>query len=88
MPRTKPSPEQREKHNARRRAKRLADHRMRMATHAASEIVSWEWDGKRPVTPGRVIAKTAAMYGNYRQVRDRAITPAEAVAALDIVLNR
>ncbi|MFE6686584.1 hypothetical protein ACFVFQ_08900 [Streptomyces sp. NPDC057743] len=88
MPRTKPTPQQREKHNARRRAKRLADARMRMATHAASQIVSWEWDGRRPVTPARVIAKTAAMYGNYREVQDQAITPAEARAALDHVLSR
>ncbi|MGG2465623.1 hypothetical protein ACO0M4_38665 [Streptomyces sp. RGM 3693] len=85
MPRTETSTE---KHNARRRAKRLADSRMRMATHAASQIAHWEWDGKRPITPGQVIAKTTAMYGNYRQVRDQAITPAEARAALDYVLNR
>ncbi|MGA4881635.1 hypothetical protein [Streptomyces lydicamycinicus] len=88
MPRTKPTPGHQRQHNARRRAKRLADHRMRMATHAASQLVSWEWDGKRPITPQQVIAKATAMYGNYRQVRDQAITPAEARAALDTVLNR
>ncbi|MCW7989115.1 hypothetical protein XF35_28745 [Streptomyces platensis subsp. clarensis] len=84
----KRTPEQRNKHNARRRAKRLADARLRMATHAASQIAHWEWDGKRPITHGQVIAKTTAMYSNHREVRDRAITPAEAKAALDAVLNR
>ncbi|MFE6689720.1 hypothetical protein ACFVFQ_24990 [Streptomyces sp. NPDC057743] len=85
MPRTKTSTR---KHTARRQAKYRADARMRMAAHAASQILNFEWDGRRPVKPGQVIAKTSAMYGNCHEVRDQAITPAEARAALDHVLSR
>ncbi|MGW6916676.1 hypothetical protein ACWGB8_23045 [Kitasatospora sp. NPDC054939] len=68
--------------NERRRAKRRADSRFRIARHAASELVTWgPWQGDRPMaTAADVVRKADAMYGGY--LKDGPITPAEAATAL------
>ncbi|MFI6658140.1 hypothetical protein ACIBL8_21755 [Streptomyces sp. NPDC050523] len=74
--------------NRRRREKRLYDSRQRAARHAAHQLLTWGgmWKGDIPtVTPADVIAKTAAMYGNYRDLQD--ITEEEATEALVEVLE-
>jgi hypothetical protein len=74
--------------NRRRREKRRHASRQRAARHATQELLTWGglWKGDIPtVTPADVIAKTAALYGNYRDLQD--ITVEEATEALVEVLE-
>ncbi|GAA2484838.1 hypothetical protein GCM10010406_21360 [Streptomyces thermolineatus] len=83
------TPAQRDARNARRRAKRLADIRHRMARHAARKIFTGgDWTADNPITPQQVIDMADALYGNHREIKDVPITAEEATAALDEVLPK
>ncbi|MFJ1900504.1 hypothetical protein [Streptomyces sp. NPDC088115] len=74
--------QRREARNRRRREQRRVERRLRMARHAASELITYgRWDGDKPTaTPQDVISQTGAMYGGY--LKGAPITEAEAEAAL------
>ncbi|MBZ6107325.1 hypothetical protein [Streptomyces olivaceus] len=84
----KRTPEQvRDDRNARRRAKRLADRRYRMARHAAFDLVSWgPWTDDIPdATPAEVARHATGLYCGYLKGDD--ITPTEGETALRYVLQ-
>ncbi|MFI8457654.1 hypothetical protein [Kitasatospora sp. NPDC085464] len=74
--------------NERRRAKRRADSRARMARHAASELIAYgPWENGRPTaTPASVAHRANGMYVAY--LKGEPITTTEAAAALQAVLSR
>lgn len=80
--------ERRQERNRKRRDQRRVEGRIRMARHAASQLVTYgEWDGDRPkATVQDVIVQTGAMYGGYLKGVD--ITPEEAAVALRLILAR
>jgi hypothetical protein len=85
---TKRTPEQiRDDRNARRRAKRLANRRARMARHAAFTLISYgTWTDNLPdATPADVAAQATGMYSSYLKGVD--ITPAEGETALRYALQ-
>ena len=75
--------ERRQERNHRRRAQRRVEGRLRMARHAASELVTYgTWEGNEPTaTPQDVIRQTGLMYGGY--LKGTPLTLAEAEIALD-----
>ncbi|MFC5664108.1 hypothetical protein ACFP3U_14080 [Kitasatospora misakiensis] len=72
--------------NERRRAKRRADSRARMALHAANELVTFgQWqDGRPTATPADVARRATAMYSGY--LKGELITTIEGATALETVL--
>ncbi|MFJ5843947.1 hypothetical protein [Streptomyces sp. NPDC092903] len=77
----------REDRNRRRRDQRRVEGRLRMARHAASELIRYgRWDGDEPAaTVQDVIGRTDAMYGGY--LKGVPITEAEAAFALGFAKN-
>ncbi|MGR8009636.1 hypothetical protein [Streptomyces hypolithicus] len=77
----------RQDRNRKRRDQRRVEGRLRMARHAARELVTYgAWDGDRPTATAQdVIRQTGAMYGGYLKGVD--ITPEEAAVALRVVLT-
>ncbi|MCX4754295.1 hypothetical protein [Kitasatospora purpeofusca] len=73
--------------NERRRAKRRADSRARMARHAAHELVAHgQWvNGAPAATPASVARRASAMYSGH--LKGELITTTEAAAALAAVLG-
>lgn len=77
----------REDRNRRRREQRRIEGRLRMARHAASELIRYgRWNGNEPAaTPQDVISQTEAMYGGY--LKGIPLTEAEATFALGFAKN-
>jgi hypothetical protein len=77
----------RQERNRKRRDQRRVEGRMRMARHAASQLVTYgEWrDGRPTATAQDVIWRTGCMYGGYLKGDD--ITTDEASVALRVVLE-
>lgn len=80
--------QRRQDRNRKRRDQRRVEGRIRMARHAASQLVTYgEWDGDRPTATAQdVILTTGAMYGGYLKGMD--ITTEEAEVALRLILSR
>ncbi|MEU8677322.1 hypothetical protein [Streptomyces sp. NPDC048560] len=74
--------QRREDRNRRRRERRRVEGRLRMARHAASELIRYgRWDGDEPAATAQdVVSQTEAMYGGY--LKDIPLTLAEAEIAL------
>ncbi|MFE7398824.1 hypothetical protein [Streptomyces sp. NPDC057557] len=77
----------REDRNRRRREQRRIEGRLRMARHAASELITYgPWNGDEPAaTVQDVICQTDAMYGGY--LKNIPLTEAEADIALGFAKN-
>lgn len=80
--------QRRQERNRKRRDQRRVEGRIRMARHAASQLVTYgEWDSNGPTATAQdVIHTTGAMYGGYLKGVD--ITPEEAAVALRLILAR
>lgn len=74
--------ERRQERNRRRREQRRVEGRLRMARHAAHELITYgEWKDNEPTaTPQDVIRQTGSMYGGY--LNGTPLTVAEAEIAL------
>ncbi|WP_326671236.1 hypothetical protein [Streptomyces sp. NBC_01257] len=79
--------QRREDRNRRRREQRRIEGRLRMARHAAHDLITYgPWNGDGPAaTVEDVIRQTAAMYGGY--LKNIPLTEAEAEIALGFAKN-
>ncbi|MDY0809897.1 hypothetical protein [Kitasatospora purpeofusca] len=73
--------------NERRRAKRRADSRARIARHTAWQLVTYgRWEGGRPLATATDVVRNAdLMYGGH--LKGESITTTEAAAALAAILK-